>query len=77
MAHRVLVVDDEARMRDLLRAASQAGVRKVGDAASGREALRERPEAGEYDVVVLDVLMPGLDGWRCAAASGRRTKYRS
>lgn len=61
MAHRVLVVDDEARMRDLL-ALHLRRAFEVETAASGREALAmldERP----YDVVVLDVLMPGLDGW--------------
>ncbi|MBO2521820.1 MAG: DNA-binding response regulator [Firmicutes bacterium] len=61
MAHRVLVVDDEARMRDLL-ALHLRRAFEVETAASGREALRML-EAGEYDVVVLDVLMPGLDGW--------------
>ena len=61
MAYRVLVVDDEARMRDLL-ALHLRRAFEVETAATGYEAL-EMLRAGAYDVVVLDVLMPGLDGW--------------
>lgn len=61
MAYRVLVVDDEARMRDLL-ALHLRQAFAVETAASGREALAKL-QAGAYDVVVLDVLMPDLDGW--------------
>lgn len=62
MTHRVLVVDDEPDIREIARLALErlAGW-TVLTAASGEEALevatRERPEA-----VLLDVMMPGLDG---------------
>ena len=58
---RVLVVDDEANIRDILRRYLQADGFEVAEAADGEEALA-RFAAGEPDVVVLDVLMPGLDG---------------
>jgi DNA-binding response OmpR family regulator len=62
---RVLVVDDEAPIRLLCRVnleAEQMEVLEAGDGPSGLEsARRERP-----DVVLLDVMMPGLDGWRVA-----------
>lgn len=61
VAYRVLVVDDEARMRDLLALHLRRSF-DVETAASGDEALAML-EAGSYDVVILDVLMPGLDGW--------------
>lgn len=61
MAYRVLVVDDEARMRDLIALHLRQSF-AVETAASGPEAL-VKLQAGDYDVVVLDVLMPGLDGW--------------
>jgi CheY-like chemotaxis protein len=63
----VLVVDDEAVVRDLMqRALGREGFRVV-TAAGGEEGLRLarelRPEA-----ITLDVLMPGLDGWAVLSA---------
>lgn len=58
---RVLVVDDEATIRDILRRYLQADGFEVIEAADGEEALA-RFAAASPDVVVLDVLMPGLDG---------------
>jgi two-component system response regulator MprA len=57
----VLVVDDEPAVRNALeRALSQAGY-GVGVAADGEQALAA-VEAGAPDALVLDVLMPGIDG---------------
>lgn len=61
MAHKVLVVDDEARMRDLLALHLRRRF-EVVTAGSGAEAL-ELLKSQAFDVVVLDILMPGLDGW--------------
>jgi two-component system alkaline phosphatase synthesis response regulator PhoP len=65
MSARVLVVDDEAPIRLLCRVNLEAEgmeVLEAGDGPSGLEAARrDRP-----DVVLLDVMMPGLDGWRVA-----------
>jgi DNA-binding response OmpR family regulator len=62
---RVLVIDDEAPIRLLCRVnleAEQMQVLEAGDGPSGLElARRERP-----DVVLLDVMMPGIDGWGVA-----------
>src|SRR3954462_5680840 len=64
-ATRVLVVDDEAPIRLLCRVNLEAEKMDVIEAADGLTGLetarRERP-----DVVLLDVMMPGLDGWRVA-----------
>lgn len=60
--HRVLVVDDDPAMRDLLeRALSRHGfsVETATDGRSGLEHVRKDPPAA----VVLDVMMPELDGW--------------
>ena len=59
---RVLVVDDDARMAGAIRRGLQYEGLVVDVAAGGEEALRVAG-ATEYDVVVLDVLMPGLDGF--------------
>jgi DNA-binding response OmpR family regulator len=58
---RVLVVDDEAAIRDIVRRYLTAEGFEVAEAADGREAL-DRLGSLEPDLVVLDVLMPGMDG---------------
>ena len=62
---KVLVVDDEAPIRLLCRVNLEAEGMEVLEAPDGLKgvetAQRERP-----DVVLLDVMMPGLDGWRVA-----------
>jgi DNA-binding response OmpR family regulator len=61
MTHRVLLVDDDARLHELLAAyLSQNGFEVTG-AADGRKGL-DALETGSFDVVLLDVMMPGLDG---------------
>jgi CheY-like chemotaxis protein len=66
---RVLVVDDHADVRFLVRAIlGDAGPEVVfaGEAAGGMEAL-EALDAADPDVVVLDALMPRVDGFEAAA----------
>ena len=58
---RVLVVDDEAAIRDIVRRYLTAEGFEVAEAADGKDAL-DRLRALEPDLVVLDVLMPGIDG---------------
>ena len=61
----ILVIDDEAPIRLLCRVNLEAegmSVLEAGDGPSGLERAREeRP-----DLVLLDVMMPGLDGWGVA-----------
>ena len=61
-AARVLVVDDDDDIRGLLRALLERAGYEVSDAPDGRAGLREL-FAGSPDLVILDVAMPGLDGW--------------
>lgn len=59
--HRVLVVEDDERISDLLRRALNfegIGVDIVEDGDSGREAW----ESGDFDLVLLDVMISGTDG---------------
>ena len=74
-ARRVLVVDDERSIRMLCRVNLHASGMEVLEADGGQAGLevarRERP-----DVILLDVMMPGLDGW-CVArelAADKSTK---
>ncbi len=62
MTARILVVDDIAANRRLLEARLSAEYYEVITAASGPEAL-EICEDGQCDIVLLDVMMPGMDGF--------------
>ena len=62
---RVLVIDDEAAIRLLCRVNLEAEGMKVDEAADGRSGLDLARES-RPDVILLDVMMPGLDGWRVA-----------
>ena len=65
MAMRVLVIDDEAPIRLLCRVNLEAEGMEVLEAADGPSGL-EKARAERPDVILLDVMMPGLDGWRVA-----------
>ena len=58
---RVLLVDDEKKIRDLLAAYLRADDFEVAEASDGLEALAKIRSA-EPDLVILDVMMPGMDG---------------
>lgn len=59
---RVLVVDDEPRMRELVRIyLDNAGFRVTG-VSDGQSAL-EAIERDSFQLVILDLMMPGTDGW--------------
>ncbi|MFL5953544.1 MAG: response regulator [Gaiellaceae bacterium] len=65
MSIRVLVIDDEAPIRLLCRVNLEAEKMEVLEAADGPSGL-ETARAEIPDVILLDVMMPGLDGWRVA-----------
>jgi DNA-binding response OmpR family regulator len=65
MGTRVLVIDDEAPIRLLCRVNLEAEGMEVLEAADGPSGLATAQEALP-DVILLDVMMPGLDGWRVA-----------
>jgi DNA-binding response OmpR family regulator len=60
---RVLVVDDEPNNSDMLARRLQRQHYRVDVVNSGKEAL-ERLEQNVYDATLLDVMMPGLDGFQ-------------
>jgi class 3 adenylate cyclase/CheY-like chemotaxis protein len=59
----ILVVDDNEDNRLTLRMRLEiCGYTNIVEAANGREAL-EKMRAGPIDIVLLDIMMPGLDGY--------------
>jgi two-component system response regulator ResD len=59
---KILVVDDEEQLRSLVRLYLEQDRFVVDEAVDGREALL-KIRKNEYDLVVLDLMMPELDGW--------------
>ncbi|MCR4751827.1 MAG: response regulator, partial [Eubacterium sp.] len=62
MAYTILIADDEAEIRDLLRLYLENENYNVLEAADGQEALRLFG-VQHIDLCILDVMMPGMDGF--------------
>jgi DNA-binding response OmpR family regulator len=60
---RVLVIDDEAPIRLLCRVNLEAAKIEVSEAEDGKSGLEEA-RAELPDLILLDVMMPGMDGWQ-------------
>src|SRR3954453_21187080 len=63
MSKRVLVVDDEEDVRTFVRLVLESEGYEVQSAADGAEGLRAIRE-GRPDLVILDLMMPVMDGWQ-------------
>ena len=61
MAHRILIVDDEGHIREVIRVALKKAGMDVIEARDGKEALL-RFAADKPDLIVLDIGMPEFDG---------------
>ena len=60
---RILVVDDEGSVRRLMRVILEMEGHEVIEAEDGRYALSALQKDGPFDLVVLDLMMPWVDGW--------------
>lgn len=58
---KILVVDDEEMIREVLKEYLTADGHDVAEAADGQEAV-EKCRLGGYDLIIMDVMMPKLDG---------------
>lgn len=61
---KILVVDDESRMRKLVRDFLDREGYEVLEAANGMEAMELFYQEKEIALVILDVMMPKMDGWQ-------------
>lgn len=64
MTARILLVEDDERIRASLRLALEDEGHEVGEAGSGEDALEHFTEH-PADVVLIDVMLPGIDGFEC------------
>lgn len=63
----LLVVDDNSANREVLSRLLEFDGHEVAEAAGGREAF-EQIQRRRPDLVLMDLAMPGLDGWSATAA---------
>lgn len=63
MGYKILIADDEAEIRDVLHLYLEKDGYEVTEAADGVEAM-EKLRKEKPDLAILDVMMPGLDGYR-------------
>ena len=62
MSQRVLIIDDEKHIRQMMRLTLEAAGYEVGEAPDGAEGVNLYGNGGAWDVVVLDQRMAGMDG---------------
>lgn len=61
---KILVVDDESRMRKLVRDFLVKNEYRVAEAENGEEALDVFYRENDIALIILDVMMPKMDGWQ-------------
>ena len=71
---KILVVDDEGRMRKLVRDFLVRDGFDVLEAGDGEEALELFDKQEDISLIILDVMMPKLDGWETAKEIRRDSK---
>ena len=59
---RILIVDDEINIRRVVKEYAEFEGYEVGEAANGMEAV-ELVKNNDYDLIVMDIMMPKLDGF--------------
>ncbi len=60
--YKILVVDDEINIRELIKKYASFEGHEVEDASNGLEAI-EKVKSHDYDIIVMDIMMPELDGF--------------
>ena len=72
MSTKVLVVEDDERIRTAVRLALENEGWEVIEARSGEEALQVFPEA-DADIVLIDIMLPGIDGFEVCRTVRRQS----
>jgi DNA-binding response OmpR family regulator len=62
MSERILIIDDEEHIRRMMRLTLEAEQYSVGEASDGLAGLKLYGDGSDWDAVVLDQRMPGIDG---------------
>lgn len=67
MADRILVVDDEEKIREVIKKYGEFEGYEIYEAENGMEAV-EMCRDNDYDLIIMDVMMPELDGFSACGA---------
>ena len=59
---KILIVDDEQKIREVIREYSEFNGHEVDEAADGMEAVN-LVKSNDYDIIIMDIMMPKLDGY--------------
>lgn len=76
MSRKVLVVDDEKLIVKGIRFNLEQDGMEVDCAYDGEEAV-EKAKENKYDIILLDLMLPKMDGWKYASRSGNFPMCRS
>ncbi len=68
MSKRILLVDDDPALREALTEALESDGHRVEGAVNGADALAKLRGGARPDVILLDLMMPVMDGWQFRAA---------
>ena len=60
--YKILVVDDEENIREVIREYAEFEGHEVDEACDGMEAV-EKAKEKDYDIIIMDIMMPKLDGY--------------
>ena len=60
---KILVVDDEEKIRSIIRKYGEFEGYLIEEATDGMDAIQKVRENSNYDVIIMDVMMPELDGF--------------
>lgn len=64
----VFIVDDDPDIREVVHLVLEARGHRVVEAADGAEALARLAKEENCRVILLDLMMPGMNGWEFRAA---------
>jgi DNA-binding response OmpR family regulator len=70
---RVLIIDDEPHIRQMMRLTLESSGYQVEEAGDGEAGLARMRDGGAYDAIILDQKMPGLDGLQTLRLIRERT----
>lgn len=74
--HRILLVDDDADLAEVASESLRRAGYEVAVASNGREALAMLHTAGDWHLLLLDLMMPVMNGWELRAAQQRDPRLR-